>query len=190
MTTSLPHVVAGRLRPLAVTSKERASKLPEVPTVTAAGYPKLQDTFWLAVVAPAGTSPEITEKLNAASTIALPNRRHVHDLRTSAPKSRSEHRPNSARFSPTNSPSGGVLSRPPALRGNEVLAADHACLYRKPKTVTDPGESVDSSLDERFLQIDPVRPDRVVPIAIGAGGRNRRAPASAQRSSAQISEAN
>jgi len=76
-TTSLPHVLAGTLRPLAVTSKERASKLPDVPTVVEAGFPKLQDTFWVGVVAPAGTPPEIIEKLNAAfrDSLAQPEAR-------------------------------------------------------------------------------------------------------------------
>jgi tripartite-type tricarboxylate transporter receptor subunit TctC len=40
--------------------------LPDVPTVAEAGYPKLQTTFWLGVVAPAGTPPDIINKLNAA----------------------------------------------------------------------------------------------------------------------------
>ena len=70
-TTSLPHVLSGNLRPLAVTSKERFSKLPNVPTVAEAGFPKLQNTFWLGVVAPAGTPAAIVNKLNAAFRDAL-----------------------------------------------------------------------------------------------------------------------
>jgi tripartite-type tricarboxylate transporter receptor subunit TctC len=70
-TTSLPHVLSGRLRALAVTSKERSAKLPNVPTVVEAGFPKLQNTFWLGVVAPAGTPAAIVDKLNAAFRDAL-----------------------------------------------------------------------------------------------------------------------
>jgi len=66
MTTSLPHIQSGALRPLAVTSPERSPKLPDVPTTVEAGFPKLQATFWLGVVAPAGTPPDIIDKLNAA----------------------------------------------------------------------------------------------------------------------------
>src|SRR5438128_9237653 len=66
MTTSLPHIQSGALRPLAVTSPERSPKLPDVPTTVEAGFPKLQATFWLGVVAPAGTTPDIIDKLNAA----------------------------------------------------------------------------------------------------------------------------
>jgi putative tricarboxylic transport membrane protein len=66
MPTVLPHIQSGKLRPLAVTSGIRHPKLPDVPTVAQAGFPKLQATFWLGVVAPAGTPPEIINKLNAA----------------------------------------------------------------------------------------------------------------------------
>ena len=66
MTTSLPHIQSGKLRPLAIAGAERTAKLPDVPTVIEAGYPKLQSPFWLGVVAPAGTPPEIIDKLNAA----------------------------------------------------------------------------------------------------------------------------
>jgi tripartite-type tricarboxylate transporter receptor subunit TctC len=71
MTTALPHVLAEKLRPLAVTSKARVAKLPNVPTVAEAGFPKLQNTFWLGVVAPARTPSEIIDKLNAAFKDAL-----------------------------------------------------------------------------------------------------------------------
>ncbi|HKA80417.1 MAG TPA: tripartite tricarboxylate transporter substrate binding protein [Xanthobacteraceae bacterium] len=65
-TTALPQVEAGRLKPLAVTSKQRFAKLPDVPTAAEAGFPSLENTFWLGVVAPAGTPTEIVDKLNAA----------------------------------------------------------------------------------------------------------------------------
>jgi tripartite-type tricarboxylate transporter receptor subunit TctC len=71
MTTSLPHVQSGKLRALAIAGAERSSKLPNVPTVVEAGYPKLQAPFWLGVVAPAGTPAEIVNKLNAAFKEAM-----------------------------------------------------------------------------------------------------------------------
>jgi tripartite-type tricarboxylate transporter receptor subunit TctC len=70
-TTSLPHIQSGKLRALAVATDERSAKLPDVPTTAEAGYPKLNSPFWLGVVAPAGTSPEIVNKLNAAFREAL-----------------------------------------------------------------------------------------------------------------------
>src|SRR5262249_48562389 len=66
---------------------------------------------------------------------------------------------------------------------------EHPCSYRKPKQLTDTGESVDSSIDERSLQFDLVHLDRAVPIACCVGSRNPGAAASAQRSAAQLSEA-
>jgi len=66
LTSSLPHIQSGKLRPLAVAGSERSPKLPGVPTTTEAGYPKLQSPFWLGVVAPAGTPAPIIDKLNAA----------------------------------------------------------------------------------------------------------------------------
>ncbi|MEA2979571.1 MAG: hypothetical protein QOF09_1394 [Alphaproteobacteria bacterium] len=65
-TTSLPHIQSGRLRPLALPMAHRFAKLPDVPTTAEVGYPKLLAPFWLGVVAPAGTPPEIVDKLNAA----------------------------------------------------------------------------------------------------------------------------
>ena len=66
MTTILPHIQSGKLRALAVTVDKRNPKLPDVPTVKEAGFPKLESAFWLGVVAPAGTPQAIIDKLNAA----------------------------------------------------------------------------------------------------------------------------
>lgn len=62
----LPHVEAGKLKALAIADERRLEQLPNVPTTTEAGLPKLQATFWSAIVAPAGTPPSIINKLNAA----------------------------------------------------------------------------------------------------------------------------
>jgi tripartite-type tricarboxylate transporter receptor subunit TctC len=65
-TTVLPHIQAGRVRPIAVAGPQRTAKMPNVPTTHEAGFPKLDSPFWLGVVAPAGTPPDIVNKLNAA----------------------------------------------------------------------------------------------------------------------------
>jgi len=70
-TTSLPYIQDNKLRPIAIAGKVRDSKLPNVPTVVEAGFPKLQAPFWLAVVAPAGTPRDIVAKLNDAFRQAL-----------------------------------------------------------------------------------------------------------------------
>src|SRR3954468_12919591 len=71
MTSSLPHIQSGKLRPLAIAGYERSSKLPDVPTTQEAGHPKLNAPFWLGVVAPAGTPAAIIDKLNAALSESL-----------------------------------------------------------------------------------------------------------------------
>jgi hypothetical protein len=57
------------------------------------------------------------------------------------------------------------------------------------KQLTDAHETVDSSLDERSLQVDLVRLDRAVPVVGCVGSRNTCASTSAQRPAAQIPEA-
>jgi tripartite-type tricarboxylate transporter receptor subunit TctC len=66
MTTSLPHIESGRLRPIAIAGPTRAPKLPDVPTTGEQGFRDIDSPFWLGVVVPAGTPPEIVAKLNAA----------------------------------------------------------------------------------------------------------------------------
>ena len=66
MTTSLPHIEAGRLRAIAIAGTARTPKLPNVPTAAESGFSRLASPFWLGVVAPAGTPPAIVAKLNAA----------------------------------------------------------------------------------------------------------------------------
>jgi tripartite-type tricarboxylate transporter receptor subunit TctC len=65
MITSLPHVKAGKLRPLAVTGTKRSPQVPELPTVAEAGVPGYEASTWFSVMAPAGTPAEAVNKLNA-----------------------------------------------------------------------------------------------------------------------------
>ena len=71
MSAALPHVKAGTLRALAVTATERSSLLPEVPTLREAGVKDFQFSQWLALLAPAGTPPEVVMRLNTALRFAL-----------------------------------------------------------------------------------------------------------------------
>jgi tripartite-type tricarboxylate transporter receptor subunit TctC len=70
-TTSLPHIEAGKLRPIAIAGETRAARLPQVPTVVEAGFPYMVSPFWLAVTAPAATPRDIILKLNSAFREAL-----------------------------------------------------------------------------------------------------------------------
>jgi tripartite-type tricarboxylate transporter receptor subunit TctC len=71
----VPHVKAGKLRALAVSSTERLSLLPDLPTVAEAGVPGYQASSWYGILAPAGTPAEIVRRLNAAlvKVIAQPD---------------------------------------------------------------------------------------------------------------------
>jgi len=66
-----PHVRAGTLRALAVTSARRSSTMPEVPTAAEAGFPALVADNWYALFAPAGTPAPILARLHDATVAAL-----------------------------------------------------------------------------------------------------------------------
>lgn len=68
---ALPHIKAGTLRALAVTSPQRSSALPDIPTMAESGLPGFQALSWHGVVAPAGTPDAVVQKLNAALSGAL-----------------------------------------------------------------------------------------------------------------------
>ena len=63
--SSLPHIQAGKLIPLAVTSSERAKVLPNVPTLAEAGIAGYQITGWHGIAVRAGTPQATIDKLNA-----------------------------------------------------------------------------------------------------------------------------
>lgn len=67
----LPHVKAGTLRALAVTSPERSSAMPDVPTMAESGLPGFQAVSWHGIVAPAGTPDAVVAQLNQALSSAL-----------------------------------------------------------------------------------------------------------------------
>ncbi|NBO81456.1 MAG: tripartite tricarboxylate transporter substrate binding protein [Betaproteobacteria bacterium] len=77
-STSIPPVVqlakAGRVRPIAVTSLKRSSALPDVPTVAELGYPGFEANTWFAMMAPAGVSTTILDRLNTEINRILQNR--------------------------------------------------------------------------------------------------------------------
>jgi tripartite-type tricarboxylate transporter receptor subunit TctC len=61
---AVPQIKEGKLRALAVTSKVRSQALPDVPSMTEAGYPDIEGQGWLAFIVPAGTPKEITTLLH------------------------------------------------------------------------------------------------------------------------------
>jgi tripartite-type tricarboxylate transporter receptor subunit TctC len=65
MPPAVPQIKAGKLRPIAVTSAQRSAALPDVPTVNEQGFKDFDDLTWIGFFLPAGTSPDIVNRLNA-----------------------------------------------------------------------------------------------------------------------------
>jgi tripartite-type tricarboxylate transporter receptor subunit TctC len=71
LSSALPLIKDGRLQALAVGTPQRSPLLPNVPTTVEAGFPKSEYTFWVALLAPAGTPKAVVDRLNAEALKAL-----------------------------------------------------------------------------------------------------------------------
>ena len=71
LPSSLAQVRGGRLKAVAVTSRQRTSVAPDIPTIAESGLPAFEATSWWGVFAPPKTPPEIVARLNAAVQQAL-----------------------------------------------------------------------------------------------------------------------
>lgn len=69
--TLAPHVKADKLRALAMAQPRRAGVMPELPTMDEAGMPGFDVGIWIGLLAPAGTPPDIVDKLSKAANDAL-----------------------------------------------------------------------------------------------------------------------
>lgn len=71
LTTSLPHIRAGKLRALGVTSLQRMDALPDMPTIAEAGLPGYESTTWYGLFVPAATPRDVLERLHGAFGVVL-----------------------------------------------------------------------------------------------------------------------
>jgi len=71
ITSARPHIEAGKLRAIAITTKTRSPSLPDVPTVAEAGVPGYEVSPWFATFMPAGTPAPIVEKLGKTLNEAM-----------------------------------------------------------------------------------------------------------------------
>ena len=71
ITSGLPQVRAGKLRALGVTSRQRSSVIPDVPTIAEAGLPGYEASTWYGVLAPARTPPPIVATLHEHTSAVL-----------------------------------------------------------------------------------------------------------------------
>ena len=77
LAAAVPFVASGKLKALAVTSRERSKALPDVPTVAESGLPGFENTGWFGLLAPAGTPREVLDKiqLDTARVLDTPEMR-------------------------------------------------------------------------------------------------------------------
>ncbi len=71
LPSSLPFIQSGKLRPLAVAAPKRLDVLPNVPTLAELNMTPVNDQAWYGLVAPAGTPPEIVNRVHDAAVKAL-----------------------------------------------------------------------------------------------------------------------
>ncbi|MBI4189415.1 MAG: tripartite tricarboxylate transporter substrate binding protein [Betaproteobacteria bacterium] len=79
LPTVLPHVRTGKLRSLGVTTRERLSFAPDLPTLHESGLPGFEVTNWLAMLVPARTPKEVTARISA-EVVAVLRRPDVRDV--------------------------------------------------------------------------------------------------------------
>lgn len=81
MPSAWQHVQTGKLRALAVTTKERSASAPDLPSMAESGFPEFDVSAWFGLVAPAGTPKDVIEKSNAAvnQALAMPSVRERFD---------------------------------------------------------------------------------------------------------------
>jgi tripartite-type tricarboxylate transporter receptor subunit TctC len=67
----MPHIKTGALKPIAVTSAQRATSLPDVPTIAESGLPGFEAVSWIGALVPAGTPKDIVDKIHADMVAVL-----------------------------------------------------------------------------------------------------------------------
>ncbi|MGO4328149.1 Bug family tripartite tricarboxylate transporter substrate binding protein [Cupriavidus sp. 2TAF22] len=71
VAAAIPQLKSGKIKAIAVTTAKRSSLLPNVPTVAESGYPGMDASTWIALVAPRGLPPEVKAKLEKALAEAI-----------------------------------------------------------------------------------------------------------------------
>jgi len=71
MPACLPHIKSGKLKAIATSNAQRTSVLPDLPTVAESGLPGFDAGSWFGILAPAGTSRDIVNRLNAVIVKSL-----------------------------------------------------------------------------------------------------------------------
>ena len=80
LPTQIPQLKAGKYAGIAITGAARSAALPDLPTVAESGFPGFEATSWNALLAPAGTPPEVIGKLNTLVNAYLASDKGKQDL--------------------------------------------------------------------------------------------------------------
>jgi tripartite-type tricarboxylate transporter receptor subunit TctC len=78
VSTSMPHIKSGAIRPVAWTGSKRSAILPDLPTIAESGVAGYDSSSWLGLFAPAGTPPEIVQRVSKEVRATL-DRQEVRD---------------------------------------------------------------------------------------------------------------
>jgi tripartite-type tricarboxylate transporter receptor subunit TctC len=81
LATALPHVKAGKLRAIAVASRERSAAAPDIPTVAESGVADYEVVLWVGLAGPKGLPRPIVDRINTEVTMALNSRETGERLR-------------------------------------------------------------------------------------------------------------
>jgi len=80
LPTQIPLLKEGKYAGIALTSSTRSAALPELPTVAESGFPGFEATSWNALLAPAGTPPDVVRRLNTLVNAYLQSEKGRQDL--------------------------------------------------------------------------------------------------------------
>lgn len=84
---AMPFIASGKIRPLAVTSEQRAGSLPDVPSIAELGYAGFDSGSWAGIAVPKGTPPAVVDRLNAAIRRVMADPQVVQALESQSFKS-------------------------------------------------------------------------------------------------------
>ena len=71
LSTALPFIKSGKLNALGVASARRSAAMPDLPTIAELGFPKFEAVSWYALMAPAGTPPEVVQQISRQTNEVL-----------------------------------------------------------------------------------------------------------------------
>ena len=107
LVVALPQIKAGKVKPIAVLTAQRAPQLPDVPTAAESGYPGVVVAPWFGMGGPAGMPPDVIKRIHEAMVKGMQGRRcWIASPRLARPCIPVRHRKSSSSTSKPSTPSG------------------------------------------------------------------------------------